>query len=1821
MGASSRLPSLPTGTLARRRSHTAGATVRRLWRLTLAALAVAGAPLVALAQDAPIPERFATTRSATDYPGGDLTPIFDVSLERCHATCLRLDQCLVFTFDMRNGACFPKGAVGEPVAFEGALSGVITVHGEDVLERAREARSTLDFITDDDLAAAREQARTMAERYQADGLSEAALLANARTQPRAQAIRWTGAAVTVADGGAAWLAHARALADEAERNRNERFELHRQAARAALNASLRLGERERAEALVVMALSLEVGFRGDTALAALRLADQLRPGIAPDDLARLRERFGFRVLAHDVDASGAAPRICVSLSEALATTRDYAPFVVVDAPGTALEVEGQQLCVAGVAYGERYRLTLRAGLPGASGDALMADVPLDVYVRDRDPSVRFPGRGYVLPVSGPRALPVETVNADQLDLRLLRVSDRNLVAAIREGQFAQALGFWEGERFESLLAEPVWEGTARLEGQLNRTTASRLPLDEAGPLEPGVYVLRASVPGAEPFTTPPATQWFMVSDLGVTALSGSDGLHVVVQRLSDGQGVAGLRVALLARSNRVLAEAVSDDQGHVRFGAALTLGTGAAAPVMVIVEGDDDMAVLSLDDAEFDLSDRGVAGRPVPGPIDVYLTTDRGAYRPSDVIHVTALARDTSARAIPGLPLSARLLRPDGVEYSRSLSEHERAGGHVFSLPLGGDVPRGIWRVDVLADPDAPALASLTVLVEDFVPERIDVELSLADGPIDLAAPPDLFVEVRHGFGPPAAGLPLSGSVSVYTTDELEGWPRYRFGRFDERVDTQRHAFAPGFVSDVDGRLVAPLPLDRVTLEPRPYALDVRATIVDGASRPVERSLTRALRPTAPVVGIRPGFDDDLPEDAEATFDLVLVGPDGALMPGDLRWQVDRVQTRYQWFSLDGSWYWEPVSDRQRVADGVASVTGGPARIAVPVTWGRHELRVTREGAAFASASVPFSAGWFAADTTRETPDLLDVSLDATEYAPGDTARLRIVPEHAGVALVTVLSDRVVAMRLVAVEGETTVELPVTDEWGTGVYVSASLIRPSDGPEHLSSRSLGLAHAVVPPGERALEALLRVPDETRSRERLDVVLELPGGVDGTAYATVAAVDLGVLTLTGFAAPDPLGHLFGQRRLGVAIRDLYGRLIDARHGAMGQVRSGGGLDADSAMSDGPVPAEDLLAFFAGPVELTNGRAEFSFDLPAFAGTVRVMAVVWTDRAVGQAQADVLVRDPVVVQPSLPRFMTPGDSSRLRLELTHVTGPAGEMALTVEGHGLGATPPSVVLDEGGRAVLDLPLQPTAVGDHELRITLTTPDGHELTREVRLSVRHTDPVSARTSRVVLAPGEHFRFDDAALAGFRAGTARATLVAGAGAALDLPGLIQRLLTYPYGCTEQIASGLQPLLLAPEVVVDMGLMSEAELNELVQVAIDRILTRQRRDGGFGLWGTDWYDPWLDAYVTDVLLRAEAQGANVPETALRMALDNLRNRVAQAGSMYDGATAYAYAFYVLARAGEAAIGDLRYYADTQAERFDTPLSAAQLGAALAAYGERERADAMFARARDLARASDAPGGWRSDYGTALRDQAGVLALAIEAGSAAVDRVQFATLITRRGPVHHLSTQEAVWALQAAVALGAESQGLTLDGRPVTGNVVHLFDGAPVVVGNGGSADVPLTLTVFGVPVDAPEPGGVGYTIRRSHYTIDGAAADLSDVRVGDRLVTVLEVRPDRGVAGGRLLIDDPLPAGFEIDNANLLREGDVRALDWLAVHDSAAATEARAERFIAAVDWTSETPLRLAYVVRAVSPGEFHHAAAAVEDMYRPTERALGATGRVTVRP
>ena len=1059
----------------------------------------------------------------------------------------------------------------------------------------------------------------------------------------------------------------------------------------------------------------------------------------------------------------------------------------------------------------------------------------------------------------------------------------------------------------------------------------------------------------------------------------------------------------------------------------------------------------------------------------------------------------------------------------------------------------------------------------------------------------------------------------------------YVFGRHDEESYVEVNYLGGDVQTDPAGQATVPVELPRLAAGTKPVEAILALRVSEGSGRPVERKVTRALASDGVLLGVKPRFDGVVRQRSDAGFDLAALGRDGAAVETGVQWTLNRVYTRYQWYQLDGNWNWEPFTRREKQATGQATMQGGRLSLDLPVDWGQYELVVEQTGGGKAAVSETFYAGWYAPADTSKTPDTLELSLDKPAYLPGDTAKLRVVPRFAGTALVQVMADRLIAMQTVQLsEGENIVDVPVTDDWGAGAYVTATLLRPADvAAGHNPHRSLGLAYAAVDPGPAKLQAAFEVPTEAAPRAPLEVALRVNGVQPGeTAYATIAAVDLGILNLTNFQSPDPQGHYFGQRRLGVEMRDIYGRLIDGLNGTMGQVRSGGDAGATAGLQ-APPPTEELVAYFSGPVTVgADGLARARFDLPAFNGTVRLMAVAWSPTGVGQATADILVRDPVVVTASLPRFLAPGDSSRLLLEVVHATGPAGRVGLDVVANGLSldvsAVPSSLTLAPQGKAILSIPVTATQVGTQSIDVALTTPDGKPLTKVLQLPVQVNDPELTRTSRFTLAAGQNFTFDANVFAGLMPGTGQATVSVGPIARFDTAGLLQALDRYPYGCTEQITSRALPLLYLNSVAEAMQLASRDETETRITQAIAEVLTNQSASGAFGLWRPGNGDMWLDAYVTDFLGRARAQGFDVPQTAFRNALDNLRNQVNYAPDFDIGGEDIAYALMVLAREGAAAIGDLRYYADVKADGLATPLAQAQLGAALASYGDQTRADAMFAKAAAAigTRQSWAEDRlWRVDYGTNRRDAAAVLALAAEAGSSAVDVDAFAQVITS-GNVRR-STQESAWTLLAAHALidRAPASGVTMNGVQIDGPMVRVLQDqtmVPLAISNGSDRATTLTLTTFGVPSEPVPAGGNGYQLTRSYYTLDGDPVDPSQVAQGTRLVVVLQVTPfERSEA--RLMVNDPLPAGFEIDNPNLLRAGDVKSLDWLDAVSDIQNAEFRQDRFLAAVDWYGADPFRLAYVVRATTPGRFRHPAASVEDMYRPDYRAWTDAGQVIV--
>ena len=126
-----------------------------------------------------------------------------------------------------------------------------------------------------------------------------------------------------------------------------------------------------------------------------------------------------------------------------------------------------------------------------------------------------------------------------------------------------------------------------------------------------------------------------------------------------------------------------------------------------------DYTFLDLSRAAFDLSDRGVEGRPAPLPLDVFMTPERGIYRPGETMHLTALVRDPRANAVAALPMTLVIERPDGVEFQRKTLADAGLGGYSADVAFGDNAMRGSWTAKLFADPKGAAAHVKSTLKPD----------------------------------------------------------------------------------------------------------------------------------------------------------------------------------------------------------------------------------------------------------------------------------------------------------------------------------------------------------------------------------------------------------------------------------------------------------------------------------------------------------------------------------------------------------------------------------------------------------------------------------------------------------------------------------------------------------------------------------------------------------------------------------------------------------------------------------------------------------------------------------------------------------------------------------------------------------------------------------------------------------------------------------------------------------------------------------------------------------------------------------------------------
>jgi len=275
-------------------------------------------------------------------------------------------------------------------------------------------------------------------------------------------------------------------------------------------------------------------------------------------------------------------------------------------------------------------------------------------------------------------------------------------------------------------------------------------------------------------------------------------------------------------------------------------------------------------------------------------------------------------------------------------------------------------------------------------------------------------------------------------------------------------------------------------------------------------------------------------------------------------------------------------------------------------------------------------------------------------------------------------------------------------------------------------------------------------------------------------------------------------------------------------------------------------------------------------------------------------------------------------------------------------------------------------------------------------------------------------------------------------------------------------------------------------------------------------------------------------------------------------------------------------------------------------------------------------------GWTAKddgYQSPLRNLAGVIALAYEAGETGIARsLQSRLENTARSP-DALNTQEQSHLLKAARAMLAASGPVKIEavGAVAAGNgrwsVGKLSDAHFT---NASAGTVWRTVTVRGTPLSAPGASSAGLVLEKTLMTVTGAPVAPGDVRQGQRLIVTIS---GRALAQRSILtvVDDALPAGFEIES--MLTPADAQGeatgpgkaaagpFAFLGKLSTPSVQEKRDDRYIAALTLNAGKPFVLAYVVRAVTPGDFFLPGAMAQDMYRPSVSARTASGRTRIAP
>ena len=641
----------------------------------------------------------------------------------------------------------------------------------------------------------------------------------------------------------------------------------------------------------------------------------------------------------------------------------------------------------------------------------------------------------------------------------------------------------------------------------------------------------------------------------------------------------------------------------------------------------------------------------------------------------------------------------------------------------------------------------------------------------------------------------------------------------------------------------------------------------------------------------------------------------------------------------------------------------------------------------------------------------------------------------------------------------------------------------------------------------------------------------------------------------------------------------------------------------------------------------------------------MAVASSGNTFGASSSEVLVRDPIVLTPTYPRFCAPDDIFRIPVNIFNGTGRDGSFQVSLEGSG-----PVEIIGEDSRdiqvtAEKEAPvsfLVQAGSGAGIMKFVLHAEgNGVESSTEVEVPVRPPAPRESRTGAGSLSPGDttSFRLPNAWIPG----TEKYTLTVTPFPAVEFSGSIQELLRYPYGCVEQTTSSAFPLLYFKDIAlqVEPSLFETNAPEYYVEEAVRKLSAMQLSGGGFSFWpNSTGLSSWGSIYALHFLTEAREAGYAVSARVLRNGVGylrtvlfqpstarNTRARTVNQWSTIQRNRMQAYAVYVLALMDRPERGAMTYQMESYGDQLSQE-SRFLLAGAFALSGDRSTAMQLLpvsVRPQESERESGVT------FSSSVRDNAIVLAVLADFDPdhpgvpVLVEYLSGKAISGRWG-----TTQENAWAFLALGKIMRRQSGGSYQGTLKVDGVVHTeltSETMTLTADDIGGKEIEIAIEGDGTAYYYWEARGIpiglsfveadhGLVVRRRYLDTDGAVLRPDSLSHGDMVVVEITMKaPSQAVQN--VVVNEMLPAGLEIENPRLASRAPLPWLPGNAVEPDY--LDIRDDRLLIFLNLPQGVDKAFYYAARVVTEGDFTLPPVLAECMYDAALRSVASSGQVRV--